>query len=195
VRLRWTRLRRRRTAPLTQSDGRGRAARIACGRSVCRPPFGHGKVSADEGWHNAPVSISVEGSPKARIVVALLRDGDRVLLCHRSPRRRWYPDVWDLPGGHVEPGELPGAALARELREELGIDIAVPSGPPVQEVRSDTFDMQIWLIEAWTGSPVNVAPDEHDAIAWFTQDALEELSLAHDSYLAMFSKVFAEHRA
>jgi 8-oxo-dGTP diphosphatase len=141
------------------------------------------------------VSISVEGSPKARIVVALLRDGDRVLLCHRSPRRRWYPDVWDLPGGHVEPGELPGAALARELREELGIDIAVPSGPPVQEVRADTFDMQIWLIEAWTGSPVNVAPDEHDAIAWFTEDALGELSLAHDSYLAMFSKVFAGHRA
>jgi 8-oxo-dGTP diphosphatase len=146
-------------------------------------------VSADEGWQNAPVSISVEGSTKARIVVALLRDGDRVLLCHRSPRRRWYPDVWDLPGGHVEPGELPGAALARELREELGIDIAVPSGPPVQEVRADTFDMQIWLIEAWTGSPVNVAPDEHDAIAWFTEDALGELSLAHDSYLAMFSKV------
>ena len=150
---------------------------------------------AYDGWHNAPVSISAEGSPKARIVTALLRDGDRVLLCHRSPRRRWYPDVWDLPGGHVEPGELPGAALARELREELGIDIAVPSGPPVQEVRADTFDMQIWLIEAWTGSPVNVAPDEHDAIAWFTEDALGELSLAHDSYLAMFSKVFAEHRA
>ena len=86
-------------------------------------------------------------------------------------------------------------ALARELREELGIDIAAPSGPPVQEVRADTFDMQIWLIEVWTGSPVNVAPDEHDAIAWFTEDALGDLSLAHDSYLAMFSRVLAEHRA
>ena len=155
----------------------------------------HGAVLARDGWQNAPVSISVEGSPKARIVVALLRDGDRVLLCHRSPRRRLYPDVWDLPGGHVEPGELPGAALARELREELGIVIAVPAGPPVQEVHADTFDMQIWLIEAWTGFPVNVAPDEHDAIAWFTEDALGELSLAHDGYFAMFSKVFAEHRA
>lgn len=100
-----------------------------------------------------------------------------------------------MPGGHVEPGELPGAALARELREELGIDIAVPSGPPLHEVRADTFDMQIWLIEAWTGSPVNAAPDEHDAIAWFTEDALGELVLAHDSYLALFSNVLAEHRA
>ena len=52
--------------------------------------------------------------PRARVVAALLRDGNRVLLCHRSPQRRWYPDVWDLPGGHVERRELPGAALARE---------------------------------------------------------------------------------
>jgi 8-oxo-dGTP pyrophosphatase MutT (NUDIX family) len=147
------------------------------------------------GWQNAPVSISAEDSARARIVTALLRDGDRVLLCHRTPQRRWYPDVWDLPGGHVEPGELAGLALARELREELGIDIAAPLGPPVHEVRADTFDMQIWLIEAWTGSPVNVAPDEHDAIAWFTEDALGDLSLAHDSYLAMFSRVLAEYRA
>jgi 8-oxo-dGTP pyrophosphatase MutT (NUDIX family) len=140
------------------------------------------------------VSISSEGFPKASVVAALLRDGDRILLCHRSPRRRWYPDVWDLPGGHVEPGEVAGAALARELREELGIDIAEPCVPPVREVRGDTFDMRIWLIEAWTGSPVNVAPEEHDTIAWFTEDALGELSLADDSYLAMFSEVLAGHR-
>ena len=155
----------------------------------------HGAVLARDGWQNAPMSISAERSPGARIVTALLRDGNRILLGHRSPRRRWYPDVWDLPGGHVEPGELPGAALARELREELGIDIAAPTGPPMQEVRADTFDMQIWLIEAWAGSPANAAPDEHDAIAWFTEDALGELSLAHDSYLAIFSKILAEHRA
>jgi 8-oxo-dGTP pyrophosphatase MutT (NUDIX family) len=51
---------------------------------------------------------------------------------------------------------MPGAALARELREELGIAIA---------------------------------------IAWFTEDALGELSLAHDSYPAIFSQVLAEHQA
>jgi len=138
---------------------------------------------------------AAQGAAKARIVTALLRDGNRVLLCHRSPQRRWFPDVWDLPGGHVEPGERPGVALARELREELGVEIAAPSGPPLQEVRGDTFDMQVWLIEAWTGAPVNIAPDEHDAIAWFTEDALGDLSLAHDTYRAMFSSVLAEHRS
>ncbi|WP_422736817.1 NUDIX domain-containing protein [Micromonospora sp. WMMD729] len=141
------------------------------------------------------MSNTVESSAKARIVTGLLRDGDRVLLCHRSPQRRWYPDVWDMPGGHVEAGELPGEALARELREEVGVDITAPSRPPVHEVHTDTFDMQIWLIEAWTGSPVNAAPDEHDAIGWFTEDELGGLSLAHDSYLALFTRALADHRA
>src|SRR5215467_12963763 len=68
----------------------------------------------------------------ARIVTAFLRDADRVLLCHRSAQRRWYPDVWDLPGGHVEPEELLAAALARELREGSGggVTSAAASGSP-----------------------------------------------------------------
>ena len=39
------------------------------------------------------------------LVAGVLVRGAEVLLGHRSPHRRWYPDVWDLPGGHVEPGE------------------------------------------------------------------------------------------
>jgi 8-oxo-dGTP diphosphatase len=87
-----------------------------------------------EHWQNARMPMSSQGAAPARIVTAFLRDGNRVLLCHRSARRRWYPDVWDLPGGHVERGELPGASLVRELREELGIDIAPPVGPPMHEI-------------------------------------------------------------
>ena len=131
------------------------------------------------------------GEILARQRTAFLRDGNRVLLCHRSPRRRWYPDVWDLPGGHVEPGELPGAALARELHEELGIDVAAPAGPPLLQIHADAFDMQVWLIESWRGAPVNVAVDEHDAIGWFQENQLAGLRLAHESYLAMFTEALA----
>ena len=99
--------------------------------------------------------------------------------------------MWDLPGGHVEPGELPGAALARELHEELGIDVVAPAGPPFLQIHADTFDMQVWLIESWTGAPVNVALDEHDAIGWFQENQLAGLRLAQDSYLAMFTEALA----
>lgn len=47
-------------------------------------------------------------APLTHVAIALLvRDG-RALLAHRHPGRRWYPDVWDLVGGHIEPSETPG---------------------------------------------------------------------------------------
>ncbi|MCA2182153.1 NUDIX hydrolase [Nonomuraea glycinis] len=135
------------------------------------------------------MTISADAFGPDRIVTAVLRDGDRVLLCHRSARRRWYPDVWDLPGGHVEEREDPKESLVRELREELGITAPEPSGPPMQEIRTATFAMQIWLIDRWTGTPVNAAPDEHDAVAWFKTPDLDSLHLAHEPYLSMLTTV------
>ena len=44
-----------------------------------------------------------------------------MLLVHRSPTRAAYPDVWNLPGGHIEAGESSTQAITRELHEELGI--------------------------------------------------------------------------
>lgn len=45
----------------------------------------------------------------------------------------------------------------------------------MHEIRTATFDMQIWLIDRWTGTPVNAAPDEHDAVAWFETSELDSL--------------------
>lgn len=128
---------------------------------------------------------------KARIVTAMLRDGDRILLCHRSPQRRYYPDVWDFPGGHIDPGETPEDAVARELAEELAITVEPPSAPPAHEIHTDTFDMRIWLFDSWTGTPANVAPEEHDAISWFTVDELDGLDLAHPSYPELITRLLA----
>ncbi|WP_371687503.1 NUDIX hydrolase [Micromonospora sp. KC721] len=64
--------------------------------------------------------MSADDSGRARIVTAVLRDGDRVLLCHRSAGRRWYPDVWDLPGGHVDEGEDPKESLVPRASGGVG---------------------------------------------------------------------------
>ena len=53
------------------------------------------------------------------VVCGALVENGAVLLVHRSPTRRAYPDLWDLPGGHVEAGESELKALAREMDEEL----------------------------------------------------------------------------
>jgi 8-oxo-dGTP diphosphatase len=96
--------------------------------------------------------------------------------------------VWDLAGGHVEPGEAPSEALIRELKEELDIVIDAPTHPPLREIRTNELDMQIWLVEAWVGSPTNAAPHEHDAIGWFELSGLNQLRLAHDGYLSMITE-------
>ncbi|SNY49648.1 NUDIX domain-containing protein [Paractinoplanes atraurantiacus] len=135
------------------------------------------------------MTISADDSGRARIVTAVLRDGDRVLLCHRSPGRRYYPDVWDLPGGHVDEGEDPKQSVVRELQEELGITAPEPSGPPIHEIRTAAFDMHIFLIDGWTGTPVNAAPDEHDDMGWFKASDLDHMDLAHESLLPMLTAV------
>ena len=112
---------------------------------------------------------------------ALVREG-QVLLVHRSPDRRVYPGVWDLPGGHVETGETELAALTRELHEELGVQVAADSA--IQLCRLDigregeSVCLGAWLVRDWQGTPTNVAPDEHDEIRWFRPENLPQLGHA-----------------
>ena len=109
------------------------------------------------------------------VVGALVREG-RVLLVHRRPDKRANPDVWDLPGGHVETDESELGALARELEEELGVQIVTASASHLCRLTTGPMDEQAalsaWLVADWHGTPANVAPDEHDDMRWFS---LEEM--------------------
>jgi 8-oxo-dGTP diphosphatase len=119
------------------------------------------------------------------IVAGVLVRDARVLLCHRSADREWYPNVWDLPGGHIEPGESPADALVRELREELGVTVEPPADPPFTVIATADFDMLVWLVTEWVGDSSNMAPAEHDALAWYVAADLSGLRLADDSYPAL----------
>ena len=117
------------------------------------------------------------------VAAALVRDG-RVLLGHRSPTRRWYPDVWDVLGGHVDDDECPEEALVRELDEELGVTVGLDLGEPVAHIvdpqgQGGGLDITIWVVTRWQGETVNRAPDEHDELRWFTREELPGLRLAH----------------
>jgi 8-oxo-dGTP diphosphatase len=113
---------------------------------------------------------------------ALIEDG-HVLLVHRSPTRAAYPDRWDLPGGHVEPGESEPQALARELHEELGVRIVPEACSRVGDLRAgagdDAVNVGVWLVGAWAGRPANCARDEHDDLAWVAVTDLNSRHLAH----------------
>lgn len=114
-----------------------------------------------------------------------------MLLCHRTPTRAWFPNVWDLPGGHIERVESPRAALVRELREELAVEVAesaVPLRPRWQLVETG-LQLSVWRIDTWLGEPVNAAPDEHDEIGWFSLTGALALTLAHPGYPALLREL------
>jgi 8-oxo-dGTP diphosphatase len=120
-------------------------------------------------------------TPVAIATAALVRDG-RILMVHRNPERRWYPDCWDLAGGHIEPGESPAQAVVRECREELGVRIRDPR--PIPMAFTDRgIEMHAFVVVDWDGEPVNAAPDEHDQLAWFTPAELAQLTLADPASL------------
>ena len=115
------------------------------------------------------------------IVVAALVRGDQVLLGHRDPRRQWYPDVWDLIGGHVEHGETPDQAIRRECSEEIRVTIRDPR-PVELDVGDPGLRAQAFIVTRWDGEPINAEPDEHDALRWFRARELVDLRLAHPTY-------------
>lgn len=120
--------------------------------------------------------------PMPEVVVGALVHDHRVLLVHRSPTRDAYPDAWDLPGGHIEVGESELGALARELHEELGVDIATASVSHLCRLdvsrADDSVSLSAWLVSEWRGTPSNLAPDEHDDIGWFRPEEMPPLAHA-----------------
>jgi len=142
-----------------------------------------------DGGHPWQALTTMNATRPVQVVAGLLREGDRVLLCHRRTDRSHYPDVWDLPGGRVEEGETLGGALTRELREELGIVARLSDEAPWVTLMNDTLDFHIYLIDHWQGVPDNLATDEHDEIRWSSARELADLNLADNAYVKLVERV------
>ena len=111
---------------------------------------------------SAPVEVAV---------AVLIRPDGRVLLARRPPSKV-YPGYWEFPGGKVEAGEPVSAALAREIREELGIEIkrAHPWITRVFVYPHATVRLHFYRVYIWLGEPRAL---EHQAIAWQRPEAPE----------------------
>ena len=121
---------------------------------------------------------SVPGPLKLHVVTAgvILDDGGRLLIARRAPGR-YIPGLWEFPGGKLESHESPEACLARELMEELGLEVRV--GELLTAVHH-TYERYRVLLLAYRcdlilPQPLAPAPltDEHDRVEWVDPQKVE----------------------
>ncbi|MDT9697772.1 (deoxy)nucleoside triphosphate pyrophosphohydrolase [Streptomyces sp. P17] len=104
--------------------------------------------------------------PIVVVGAALLNDG-RLLAARRSAP----PELagrWELPGGKVEPGETPEAALVRELREELGVETEAVERVPGEWPLREPYVLQVWTARLLSDSPAPKPLQDHDELRWLT---------------------------
>jgi 8-oxo-dGTP diphosphatase len=106
--------------------------------------------------HRDPEFSEAQRPPK-RVVAALIRRRDSVLICQRKASQPMALQ-WEFPGGKIEPGESDQQALARELVEEL--DIRAEIGPLITEIRhtyrnGNVVDLKFFSVERFEGDLKN----------------------------------------
>ena len=105
------------------------------------------------------------------VVGAALLQDDKVLVSRRNSDRI-LGDLWEFPGGKIEPGETGEACIVRECREELGVEIFVERELEelYQEYPEQIVHLYFYLCQIKNGV---VDRREHKAIAWITKDQIE----------------------
>jgi 8-oxo-dGTP diphosphatase len=99
------------------------------------------------------------------VAVAVFQRPDGMVLLARRPAGKVYAGYWEFPGGKAEPGERMIDALGREIREELGVEVAraFPWVTRVFVYPHATVRLHFHRVVAWRGEPNAL---EHDALAW-----------------------------
>ncbi len=111
--------------------------------------------------------------PRVRAAVAVVREGDRWLV-QRRPERGFLGGLWEFPGGRIEPGELPGEAARRELREETGARATTWTSLGVVNHRYSHFAVELHVLRAeGLSHPPRTGPHRR----WVTLRALARLPI------------------
>ncbi len=126
----------------------------------------------------APPGLTDPNKKLVTVVAAALIDADGRILVAQRPEGKSMAGLWEFPGGKVDAGEKPEAALVRELQEELGIDTTASCLAPLTFASHPYEDfhllMLLYACRKWQGS---VRPQEGQAVRWVRISELYSLPM------------------
>ncbi len=129
-----------------------------------------GQVEAPQAEHGS--------KPLLLVAACALIDADGRVLLARRPEGKKMAGLWEFPGGKLNPGETPEAALIRELKEELGIDVSAVCLAPFAFASHDYEHfhllMPLYLCRRWKGFPTS---RENQTLAWVRPNKLAEYEM------------------
>jgi 8-oxo-dGTP diphosphatase len=122
-----------------------------------------------------PAIAAEPAPPLVLVAAAALIDRDARVLLAQRPAGKAMAGLWEFPGGKVDGGETPEAALIRELAEELGIDVRANCLVPFTFASHSYPDfhllMPLYVCRQWSGTPL---PREGQRLAWVQPVRLAE---------------------
>jgi 8-oxo-dGTP diphosphatase len=123
-------------------------------------------------------AASPDAKPMLLVAACALVDLDGRILLARRPEGKKMAGLWEFPGGKLNPGETPEVGLIRELKEELGIDVAAACLAPFA-FASHSYEafhllMPLFVCRRWKGTPT---PRENQTLAWVRAAKLTEYEM------------------
>ncbi|HKU18729.1 MAG TPA: NUDIX hydrolase [Candidatus Saccharimonadales bacterium] len=120
----------------------------------------------------------------------------KVFLAKRAATKKFFPDVYELPGGHIDYGETMEGGLRREIHEEL--HKAVVIGDPFAAFTylnpiKGSHSIEVIYFAQFAGAidDIQLNPEDHSECGWFAEDEIERLLGEHTDELPFVKKGFA----